>query len=126
MISNNKMLFNLKNVIEKKPITADLFLTNFCNNKCQYCTYNRWDLPKGRKFVTFNEFVRNVNILEGMGVNGFILTGGGEPTVNPDFDKITKWLETENINYGINTNFNILKLIKPVYLIYSLILFNTL
>lgn len=120
MISNNKMIYNLKNIVENKPITADLFLTNFCNNNCQYCTYKRWNLPTGNKYVTFNEFVRNVNILEGMGVTGFILTGGGEPTVNPDFDKITHWLESENINYGINTNFNLIKYIKPIYLKISL------
>lgn len=120
MISNNKMIYNLENIVENKPITADLFLTNFCNNNCQYCTYKRWNLPTGNKYVTYNEFVRNVNILEGMGAKGFILTGGGEPTVNPDFDKITHWLETENISYGINTNFNKLKFIQPVYLKVSL------
>lgn len=120
MISGDKLLYNLENVVNKKPITADLFLTNYCNNRCKYCTYNRWDLKKGTKFVSFEEFKRNFAILNSLGCKGYILTGGGEPTVNPDFDKITDWLEAEGVNYGINTNFNILKKIKPVYLKISL------
>lgn len=121
MISGDKLIYNIDNVINRKPITADIFLTNYCNNRCKYCTYKRWDLSKNeRKYVTFEEFKRNVEILQGLGVKGYILTGGGEPCINPDFDKITEWLEANDLKYGINTNFNVLKFIKPVYLKISL------
>lgn len=121
MISGDKLIYNMGNVVKKQPITADLFLTNFCNNHCVYCTYKRWDLPNSlKKFVSFEDFKKNVEILQKMGVKGFILTGGGEPCINPDFDKITKWLEDNDLQYGINTNFNVLKFIKPVYLKVSL------
>ena len=121
MISGDKLIYNMGNIINKQPVTADLFLTNFCNNKCTYCTYKRWELSKKeRKHITFADFTRNVEILKNLGVKGFILTGGGEPCINPDFDRITAWLEENDIKYGINTNFNVLKFIKPVYLKISL------
>ena len=42
-IAGNKMLAHLDRIVgEHKPITADIFLNNFCNNRCPYCTYGRW------------------------------------------------------------------------------------
>ena len=55
-----------------------------------------------------------------MGVQGFILTGGGEPTINPDFEKIAGWLTENDFQWGINTNFNKLVKVKPNYLKVSL------
>lgn len=125
MITDNKIIFHYEYIKEKKPITADIFLTNYCNNKCKYCSYNRWDLSKNNKSMSLEEFKRNYEILKRMGVKGIILTGGGEPSVCKDFDKITEWLEEQNINYGINTNFNILKYIKPIFLKISLDGYNS-
>lgn len=120
-ISKDKMLAHLDRVVgTKKPITADIFLTNFCNNKCPYCTYRRWNLASSTKAMTFDEFVTYATRLRELGVLGIILTGGGEPTLCPDFLKITNWLEQEGFHYGINTNFNNLVYFKPDYLKVSL------
>lgn len=120
-ISGEKMLCHIKRVAgDFRPITADIFLTNFCNNHCPYCTYRRWKLDNGARAMGFNDFVRYANRLRDFGVLGFILTGGGEPTLCPDFMKITKWLESEKIHYGINTNFNNIMYFKPDYIKVSL------
>ena len=105
---------------DHRPITADIFLNNFCNNNCPYCTYKRWEFDSGSRYMTSANFQKYAVRLQELGVLGFILTGGGEPTISPDFDEITNWLEINNIHYGINTNFNVLKLIKPDYLKVSL------
>lgn len=120
MIQENKLVYNCKNVVEKKPITAEVYLTNYCNNKCGYCFYTRNVKPEQKKYMSFDNFVTYVKRLLKLGVQGIVLTGGGEPTINPDFDKIIKWLEDEKIPYGINTNFNVLKKMQPVYLKVSL------
>ena len=117
MIANNKLLKHFD--IKKNPITADIFLTDFCNNRCPYCTYGRWEIQK-KGYMHFDDFVKYAERLTSLGVKGIILTGGGEPMLNPDFDKITKWLEENDIDYGINTNFNVLKYCKPKYLKVSL------
>lgn len=120
-ISANKLFSHLDRVVNDKcPITADIFLTNYCNNRCPYCTYRRWELEPGARAIKYEDFIVYAKRLIQLGVLGFILTGGGEPTINPDFEKITGWLEENKIRYGINTNFNKLKLFKPEYLKVSL------
>lgn len=119
MISNNKLIYNIENIMSRKPITADIFLNSACNNKCPYCTYARYK-ERSSTYMTFEAFMNNITILLANGVKGVILTGGGEPTISPDFDKITKYLEQKSIPYGINTNFNVYKAISPNYLKISL------
>lgn len=120
-IAGDKMFSHIDRVAgEHKPITADIFLTNYCNNKCPYCTYGRWKLPNGTKAMKYEEFITYTARLREIGVKGFILTGGGEPTICPDFQKITSWLEEQGLHYGINTNFNNLVYFKPDYLKVSL------
>ena len=47
-IAGDKMLAHIGRVAgDHRPITADIFLTNYCNNRCPYCTYRRWDLEGG-------------------------------------------------------------------------------
>lgn len=120
-IAGDKMFAHVERALnDRRPITADIFLTNYCNNKCPYCTYRRWELDAEAYSMKYEEFTRYTEKLLELGVQGFILTGGGEPTVCNDFDKITGWLEEKGIHYGINTNFNVLKYIKPDYLKVSL------
>ena len=117
MISDNKILAHLAR--GKKPVTADVFITDYCNNKCPYCTYERYGTHTGTN-MTLEQFKANVTRVREWGVKGVILTGGGEPTVNPDFKAITEWLEQEKIAYGINTNFNKYFEFSPKYLKVSL------
>lgn len=121
IISGNKMLGHIDRIFgEHRPITADIFLTNYCNNLCPYCTYRRWEFEDGARSISYNDFVAYATRLLTLGVKGIILTGGGEPTLNRDFDAICDWLVTSEIAWGINTNFNVLKYIKPNYLKVSL------
>ena len=103
---------------DHRPITADIFLTNYCNNDCPYCTYKRWERDPKARHMKFEDFRKYAQRLKDLGVKGFILTGGGEPTVNPDFDRIADYLQ--GFRWGINTNFNVIKFIKPDYLKVSL------
>lgn len=120
-ITANKLLHYPERLAgDFRPITADIFLTNYCNNKCSWCTYNRWELDPASIGMRFEDFKRYVDKLISLGVQGVILTGGGEPTINKDFDQITAYLEQLGIHYGINTNLNKLRLFKPDYLKVSL------
>ena len=102
------------------PVTADVFLTNYCNNKCPYCTYSRWGLAKDTSYMPYEDFqIYAMRLLE-LGVKGIILTGGGEPTIHPEFERITQFLDDMGIPYGINTNFNKFVECRPQYLKVSL------
>lgn len=120
-IGQNKILYYLDRINgNKMPITADIFLNNYCNNKCPFCTYRRWELEKGARAMCFDDFTKYAVRLIKLGVQGFILTGGGEPTIAPDFLQICHWLENNNVHYGVNTNFNVYREISPDYLKISL------
>lgn len=120
-IGENKILHYLDRIQkDRSPITADIFLNNYCNNKCPFCTYRRWELEKGARAMSFDDFKKYAVRLVKMGVQGFILTGGGEPTIAPDFLQICRWLEDNGLHYGVNTNFNVYREIAPDYLKISL------
>lgn len=118
MIAGNKIFCHLGN--GKRPVTADIFLTDYCNNACPYCAYARYGERNG-EYMPYEKFVEYADKMwNDLGVEGFILTGGGEPTINPDFDKITAFLERSEMPYGINTNFNVYKDCNPSFLKVSL------
>lgn len=118
MIAGSKICWHLGN--GEKPVTADIFLTDYCNNACPYCAYARYGERNG-EYMPFEKFVEYVERMRhGLGVQGFILTGGGEPTINPDFDRITAFLEDSGIHYGINSNFNVYRDCNPDFLKVSL------
>lgn len=101
MIRRNKLEAYIERVeCSNRPLTADIFLTDFCNLSCSYCRYYH-DTGSYMPFEKFKLYVRK---LQQLGVKGFILTGGGEPTIHPQFNDIISWLETNRISYGINTN----------------------
>lgn len=111
MIRSNKLSnFTERILCDRRPITADVFLTDFCNNRCSYCRYK--DKRTG-KYITLSEFQSIAMRLHELGVRGIILTGGGEPTINPQFEGICAWLEEQRIDYGVNTNMNELKFVRP-------------
>ena len=107
VITGNKILAHLDRVIgDHRPITADVFLNNYCNNECPYCAYKRWELDANARYMPFEDFVRYTDRLIELGVLGIILSGGGEPSISKDFEPIINWMDAVGIKWGINTNFN--------------------
>lgn len=121
VINSNKILHHMDRIVNnQKPITADIFLNNYCNNNCGFCTYKRWEFDEDARYMPFDDFVQYAKRLKQLGVLGFILSGGGEPTISGDFDRITAWLDDNGYKYGINTNFNRYVECNPEYLKVSL------
>lgn len=113
MIDANKLSGFIERVEgDFRPVTADVFLTDYCNNRCHYCRFAH----KTGKYINYEQFADLLARLRSLGVKGIILTGGGEPTINPDFKRICDLLERERMPYGINTNFNVLQLVAPKFL----------
>lgn len=112
MIRNNKLSSFIERIEgNRRPITADIFLTNYCNLACSYCRYAH----ESGEYMHFKKFKEYVQRLQALGVKSFILTGGGEPTINPDFNKITAYLEENDLHYGINTNMVVPIVCSPVF-----------
>ena len=69
-IAGDKMFSHLGRVAgDRRPITADIFLTNYCNNRCPYCTYGRWELDEGAYAMSLDDFIIYANRLRELGVH---------------------------------------------------------
>lgn len=82
-----------------KPITAEIHLSNRCNNACSYC---------GQKQNHKNENMSLENIkllrkfMDNVGIKACYFSGGGESTLNKDL--FTAIDELKNIELGMITN----------------------
>lgn len=97
-IGSNKLMFYVERLETKKPITLEIFLTDYCDNGCPYCQYRH-----GKQFMSFGLFREVLERALKLGIKGVILTGGGEPMLDPDFDKIVAHLDELGVPYGVNT-----------------------
>lgn len=98
VITGSKLQFYIDRLETKKPITMEVFLTDFCDNDCVYCRYKH-----GEKYMSLEKFKEVVSRGMSLGVRGVILTGGGEPLLNPDFEDIVDFLNDNDIPFGVNT-----------------------
>lgn len=91
-----------------------------CNLHCDYC-YNK-QVNNGKPKIKMDDILRYLKKLKGSFVKNdfYVVLSGGEPTVNENFDYISKRLYNEGYNLGIHTNGLILpkdpKLFKAVIL----------
>lgn len=117
-IRPDKLMYHLKQVAEGLPITCNWFINDVCNNRCTYCIY-----AKHGRFgnnISYEMFCRCADRLKELGVEGVILEGGGEPTICPDFERMTQYLDSIGMKYIILTNFNEYREVKPEVLRVSL------
>lgn len=100
-IQDNKISIYQERILrDQKPITGILFLTDRCNNSCEYCRFKH----KRKNEMRYNYFCQYVEKMLGMGVVGVVLSGGGEPMMAEEFDSMIWWLDERQIPFGINTN----------------------
>jgi MoaA/NifB/PqqE/SkfB family radical SAM enzyme len=94
-----KLIYHPDRLIDRRPVTADIFLTNFCNQECEYCRYKH-----GTGHMAPVIFERVITVLKAAGIKAINLTGGGEPLLHPEIGQITEILHQAELPYGINTN----------------------
>lgn len=112
MIRRNKLdNFGERILGDRRPITADLFITERCMAKCGYCIYKN-----GGDDMDMDKFSGITLRLRELGVLSVILTGGGEPLIHPRIYRIIEMLREGGFKIGLNTN-----LIKYDRALYELI-----
>lgn len=95
------------------PVTLEWDLTNRCSRGCDGChfayTHSRGPLAKRRSADTGDEadttmVLRTLEEVATLGVRGVVWTGGGEPTLHPDFDAVTLFAHAVGLKQGIYTH----------------------
>lgn len=72
-----------------------------CNLRCSFCsvtyrdTHSRIELPRVKRYVTD---------LQSRGLKAVILTGGGEPTLYPQFNELVQWIKAQGLSVALITN----------------------
>jgi len=67
------------------PVMAHISLTNACNLTCSFCCFANRDISE--KMPT-EMVLKALDSFREIGVTGVEFTGGGEPSIHPDFKKI--------------------------------------
>ena len=86
------------------PINVEISPTGRCNAKCSWCFYDEFKDPDF--FVDFDKarLRELMHELSGLDVKSITWTGGGEPTLHPDFGELVELAHSLEIDQGLFTN----------------------
>jgi MoaA/NifB/PqqE/SkfB family radical SAM enzyme len=85
------------------PISCEIDTSNYCQNNCTWCIYKKY-LRGNRTHLDFGLYIRVIDQLEKMGCKSITFTGGGEPTMNPEFREMVKQAYYRGFEIGLITN----------------------
>lgn len=99
-----KHLDKLKNLQDGKPpspVMAHISLINACNLTCSFCCFANRDMTER---LPVEKVKQALDSFKKIGVTGIEFTGGGEPTLHPDFKEIVQYAYDLGFKLGICTN----------------------
>lgn len=98
------------------PVSVQIILSDLCNQDCAYCAYRMSGYPSNQMFkdehgnknpkrqLDTDLVLKLLEDLQAMGVNSVEFTGGGEPTIHPDFARIVMDARSKGFGIGVITN----------------------
>ena len=109
MFHYHKELEILKEKEYPAPRMIQMDIFNPCNHDCYFCVHRFHQNENFNKNFTLADSLKREKVFEviedgiEMGVKSFVLSGGGEPTLHPDFLPIAEKI-TDNFDMGLITN----------------------
>jgi radical SAM protein with 4Fe4S-binding SPASM domain len=89
------------------PLMAIVYPSYVCNHNCQGCSYEELN-RKENVFLDPKNFVKLLRSLRSLEVKSIELSGGGEPTLHPQFCELVRRAANERIELGLLTNGSLL------------------
>ena len=124
--ANNKASLHLNQLIQLRenkqpyPVHVQLIVSDYCNQDCSFCAYRMSGYSSNElfKIIDDNGNVNNnprrmipwlklqevVEDCEKMGVRAIQITGGGEPTLHPNFNELCEMILSKNIDLALVSN----------------------
>jgi len=87
--------------MHKTLISTELDLTNNCDCRCPGCTGIR-DTKGTLKFQQVQKLADE--LADVFGAKSIIISGGGEPLLNPEFVRILHYIRSKGLKIGLNSN----------------------
>jgi hypothetical protein len=101
MFKHMNKLQRLQDRKSPQPIMVHMSIINACNLTCSFCCFANRDLTER---MPLEKAIQALNSFKKIGVTGIEFTGGGEPTLHPDFEKIVRHAHSLGFSLGMNTN----------------------
>jgi len=81
------------------PLLVQVDLTEVCNLSCSFCAISK----RGRKSIPFEDVVYLIELCRRWDA-ALELTGGGEPLLHPQFNRIAEKILESELEFGVVTN----------------------
>lgn len=94
-----KKLYNNQMIL---PRFVSMWLTTTCQYNCSYCYFSSEN--KERKFANTEKAKKFIKQIAKLGIESIEYSGGGEPTLHPDFYEIAKFAYDNGLKVGLLTN----------------------
>jgi MoaA/NifB/PqqE/SkfB family radical SAM enzyme len=91
------------------PIMFHMSPCNPCNLTCTFCCFANRAM---KEMLTLEQMKTAIDSFVELGTTGMELTGGGEPTLHPDFDTVVDYAYSKGLKIGVCTNGTKLNKIK--------------
>lgn len=109
IIHHKNILGKLRNKEFLNPVHVQMVITNKCNLNCSFCAYRMDGYSSNEQFnsndsLSFEKSLQCINDLKSMGTKAIEFTGGGEPTVHPDFTYILQYALEKDFECALVTN----------------------
>lgn len=95
-----EMINSLRNGIGR-PQSLQVALTNRCNLKCVFCSVAERELKQEWNYL---ELCKAIQSFKKVGIHTIEFSGGGEPTIHPEFNAITQFSKGLGLQLGLITN----------------------
>lgn len=86
------------------PRFVSIWLSQVCNLDCTYCYFSESNHDKTKKFVKTEDIIRWLKEMRDFGAEALEFSGGGEPTLHPDFQRIYQTAFAMGYHLGIITH----------------------
>ena len=86
------------------PINIEISLSHTCNAHCSWCFYTNTHVAKKEGMMDKDILFQLVQDLSELGIKAISWTGGGEPTLHPDFSEVVDLTDSLGIKQGLFTN----------------------
>ena len=99
-----KHMDRLINIQQKKsinPVMLHVSPINACNLTCTFCCFANREM---KERLTLEQMKTCISDFSKLGLSGVEFTGGGEPTLHPQFNEIVKFCVELGLKVGVCTN----------------------
>lgn len=81
------------------PRFVSIWISEVCNLDCTYCYFSETNSDKSHQYIPTDTMLRWLKVVKDFGAEALEFSGGGEPTLHPDFEKFI--IETKKMGYKL-------------------------